>query len=149
MTAHHEPLPRQPAKRLTVLTCMDARFDPAQLLGLELGDAHVLRNAGGVVTDDVVRSLSISQHVIGTEEVVLIHHTGCGMLDLSDDEFADQLERETGERPPWPVHSFDDLEQSVRDSIRALEESPFVPSTSNVRGFVYDVDTGQLHEVQP
>jgi carbonic anhydrase len=140
-------MPRRPAKRLTVLTCMDARVDPARILGLELGDAHVLRNAGGVVTDDVVRSLSISQHLLGTEEIVLIHHTDCGMLGLTDDDLASKLEREAGERPPWPAHGFDDLEGNVRESIRRLEESPFVPGTSNVRGFVYDVHTGELREV--
>jgi carbonic anhydrase len=126
---------------------MDARLDPARLLGLEEGDAHVIRNAGGVVSDDALRSLSISQNLLGTEEIVLIHHTDCGMLTFTDDEFAARLEKETGERPGWPIHTFDDLEQSVRDSIRRIEQSPFVPRTDSVRGFVYDVETRELREV--
>jgi carbonic anhydrase len=134
---------REPAKRLAVLTCMDARIDPARILGLEKGDAHVLRNAGGVVTEDAIRSLAISQHLLGTDEIVLMHHTDCGMEGLSDDTLAERA----GERPPWPVHGFDDLEQSVRDSVRLIEESPFVPNTSKVRGFVYDVRTGELREI--
>lgn len=147
MSAVNEPLPRQPAKKLLVLTCMDARVDPARILGLELGDAHVLRNAGGVVTDDMIRSLAISQHLIGTEEIVLIHHTDCGMLGLTDQDLAEKLEQSAGARPPWPAHGFDDLDDDVRESIRKLVESPFVPSTSNVRGYVYDVATGELREV--
>ena len=138
---------RAPAKKLTVLTCMDARVNPYLILGLEVGDAHVLRNAGGVVTDDMIRSLAISQILLETEEIVLIHHTDCGMLGLTDEEFRDRLERELGERPDWPVHGFADLEQDVRDSIRRLEESPFVPRTANVRGYVFDVETGELREV--
>jgi carbonic anhydrase len=126
---------------------MDARVDPARILGLELGDAHVLRNAGGVVTDDTIRSLAISQHLIGTEEIVVMHHTDCGMLGLTDQDLADKLEQSAGQRPPWPAHGFDDLDDDVRESIRQIVGSPFVPSTSNVRGYVYDVVTGELREV--
>jgi carbonic anhydrase len=126
---------------------MDARLDPARVLGLEEGDAHVIRNGGGVASDDALRSLAISQHKLDTEEIVLIHHTDCGLLTFTDDEFASDLERETGQRPPWPIHTFTDLEQSVRDSIRRIEESPFIPRTDKVRGFVYDVETRELREV--
>jgi carbonic anhydrase len=126
---------------------MDARLDPARVLGLEEGDAHVIRNAGGVVSDDALRSLAISQNLLGTEEIVLIHHTDCGMLTFTDEEFAGRLEQETGERPDWPVHTFSDLEQNVRDSIERIQSSPFVPRTDNVRGFVYEVETGRLREV--
>jgi carbonic anhydrase len=139
--------PRPPGRKLAVLACMDARLDPAKILGLEEGDAHVIRNAGGVVSDDALRSLAISQNLLGTEEIVLIHHTDCGMLTFTDEEFADKLERETGERPEWRAHAFPDLEQSVRDSIERIRRSPFVPHTDKVRGFVYEVETGQLREV--
>jgi carbonic anhydrase len=140
-------LPRQPARKLAVLACMDARLDPAKVLGLNEGDAHVIRNAGGVASDDALRSLAISQNLLGTEEIVLIHHTDCGMLTFTDDEFADKLQEETGQRPSWPILTFDDLEQSVRDSIDRIKRSPFVPKTQSIRGFVYDVETGQLREV--
>ena len=140
-------LPAAPARKLAVLACMDARLDPARVLGLEEGDAHVIRNAGGVVSDDALRSLAISQNLLGTEEIVLIHHTDCGMLTFTDAEFADRLEDETGERPDWPVHSFRDLEGNVRESIERIRDSPFVPRTENVRGFVYEVETGRLREV--
>ena len=140
-------LPAAPAKKLAVIACMDARLDPARILGLEEGDAHVIRNAGGVVTDDEIRSLAISQHLLGTEEIVLIHHTDCGMLTISDEEFAQRLEEETGERPHWRAHAFSDLDQNVRDSVRMIRESPFVPRTDNVRGYVYDVSTGELRQV--
>ena len=136
-----------PARRLAVLACMDARLDPAKALGLEEGDAHVIRNAGGVVSDDALRSLAISQNLLGTEEIVLIHHTDCGMLTFTDDEFADKLESDTGERPDWPIHTFEDLEASVRDSIAKIKSSPFVPKTDSVKGYVYDVETGRLSEV--
>jgi carbonic anhydrase len=136
-----------PARKLAVLACMDARLDPAKVLGLDEGDAHVIRNAGGVVSDDALRSLAISQNLLGTEEIILIHHTDCGMLTFTDDEFADKLEGETGERPHWPVHTFDDLDQSVRDSIDKIRNSPFVPRTDSIRGFVYEVETGRLREV--
>jgi carbonic anhydrase len=140
-------LPLPPARKLAVLACMDARLDPAKVLGLEEGDAHVIRNAGGVVSDDALRSLAISQNLLGTEEIVLIHHTDCGMLTFTDDEFADKLESETGQRPEWRAHAFADLDQNVRESVERLKNSPFVPKTDKVRGFVYEVETGRLREV--
>ena len=136
-----------PARKLAVLACMDARLDPAKVLGLNEGDAHVIRNAGGVVSDDALRSLAISQNLLGTEEIVLIHHTDCGMLTFTDEEFADKLEAEVGHKPDWPVHTFDDLETNVRDSIEKIRSSPFVPRTDSIRGFVYEVETGRLREV--
>ena len=140
-------LPLPPGRKLAVLACMDARLDPARVLGLEEGDAHVIRNAGGVVTDDALRSLAISQNLLGTEEIVLIHHTDCGMLTFTDDELAQKLEQETGSRPEWRAHAFADLEQDVRDGIERIKQSPFVPRTDKVRGFVYEVETGRLREV--
>ena len=140
-------MPPVPAKGLAVLACMDARLDVHKILGLEEGDAHVIRNAGGVVTDDEIRSLAISQHLLGTEEIVLVHHTDCGMLKFTDDEFAGKLEEATGEWPPWSPHSIADLDESVRASIRRITDSPFIPETDSVRGFVYDVETGRLREV--
>jgi carbonic anhydrase len=140
-------LPLPPARKLAVLACMDARLDPAKVLGLQEGDAHVIRNAGGVVSDDAIRSLAISQNLLGTEEIVLIHHTDCGMLTFTDDEFARKLEDETGEKPEWRAHAFDDLEDNVKQSIDRIRNSPFVPRTDNVRGFVYEVETGRLREV--
>ena len=140
-------LPRQPARKLAVLACMDARLDPAQLLGLGLGDAHVIRNAGGVVSDDAIRSLAMSQHLLGTEEIVLIQHTDCGLLSITDEEFAARLEREAGRRPEWRAHAFDDLEQNVRDSLAKLRSDPFLPHTDKVTGFVYEVETARLREV--
>ena len=137
-----------PRKKLAVLACMDARVDPYEILGLAEGDAHVIRNAGGVVSDDAIRSLAISQNLLGTEEIVLIHHTDCGMLGISDDDFARRLEDDCGEQPDWAARAFDDLEDSVRDSIRLIQDSPFVPRTDKVRGFVYDVDTGEMSEVE-
>ncbi len=141
-------LPLPPARKVAVLACMDARLDPARALGLEEGDAHVIRNAGGVVTDDEIRSLAISQHLLGTEEIVLIHHTDCGMLTFTDEELAERLEGATGERPEWKANCFEDLDGNVRESIRKIEDSPFVPDTSSVRGFVYEVETGRLREVE-
>ena len=140
-------MPPQPRRKLAVLACMDARLDPARLLGLEDGDAHVIRNAGAVVTDDALRSLAISQNLLGTEEIVLIGHTDCGMQTLSDDEFADRLESETGRRPKWRAHAFSELDQAIRDGIERIRESPFVPRTDGVRGFVYEMETGRLREV--
>jgi carbonic anhydrase len=140
-------LPLPPTRKLAVLACMDARLDPVKVLGLDEGDAHVIRNAGGVVSDDALRSLAISQNLLGTEEIILIHHTDCGMLTFTDDEFAAKLEDETGQRPDWRAHAFDDLEQNVRDSIELIRSSPFVPRTDNVRGFVYEIETGRLREV--
>jgi carbonic anhydrase len=140
-------LPPAPARKVAVIACMDARLDPARLLGLEEGDAHVIRNAGGVVTDDAIRSLSISQRLLGTEEIVLIQHTGCGMLGITDDEFKRAVQDDTGIRPHWAVEAFDDLDDSVRQSIARIEASPFLPHRDAVRGFVYDVETGALREL--
>jgi carbonic anhydrase len=140
-------LPPPPGKKVAVVACMDARVNPYGILGLSEGDAHVIRNAGGVVTDDVIRSLSISQHELGTEEIVVIHHTGCGMLTFTDDDFKGKLEEATGERPDWDVHTFTDLERDVRDSIGRIKSSPFIPNKDRVRGFVYEVETGALREV--
>jgi carbonic anhydrase len=136
-----------PALRVAIVACMDARLDPARALGLAEGDAHVIRNAGGVVTDDVVRSLSISQHLLGTEEIMLLHHTDCGMQKFTDDEFADTLERQSGQRPPWSARSFADAEADVRESIQVLEASPFLAHKDRVRGFIYEVETGRVREV--
>jgi carbonic anhydrase len=126
---------------------MDARLDPARALGLEPGDAHVIRNAGGVVTDDVIRSLSISQHELGTEEILVMHHTKCGLLTFTDEEFASARERDTGQRPEWGAGTFRDLEEDVRESVRRILESPFIPRKGGVRGFVYEVETGRVREV--
>jgi carbonic anhydrase len=126
---------------------MDARISVAPVLGMRDGDAHVLRNAGGVVTDDVVRSLAISQRLLGTREIMLIHHTDCGMQRTTEDEFKRAVEAETGIRPPWAVESFGDAEQDVRQSIARLMASPFIPHKDAIRGFVFDVDTGKLNEV--
>jgi carbonic anhydrase len=141
-------LPSAPAKKVAVVACMDARLIPTRVLGLDEGDAHVIRNAGGVVTDDEIRSLAISQHMLGTEEIILIHHTDCGVLTFTDDEFRSRLEDETGIRPEWAVKTFTDLDEDVRQCIRRILASPFIPR-KNVRGFVYDVDTGALREVEP
>jgi carbonic anhydrase len=140
-------LPREPAQQLVVLTCMDARLEPLRQLGLKVGDAHVIRNAGGVITDDEIRSLAISQHLLGTEQIMLIHHTDCGMLTFSDSDFEQMLEEKAGRRPEWRPRSFSDLEGDVRDSIRRIKESPFIPKKDEVRGFIYDVKTGRLGEV--
>jgi carbonic anhydrase len=140
-------LPLPPAKRVAVIACMDARLNPYALLGLSEGDAHVIRNAGGVVTDDEIRSLSISQRLLGTEEVILIHHTDCGMLTFSDDEFRKQVQDDTGIKPEWAAEAFDNLETDVRQSIARIRNSPFVPRKDAIRGFVYDVETGRLTEV--
>jgi carbonic anhydrase len=140
-------LPLPPARKVAIVACMDARLNPYPILGLSLGDAHVIRNAGGVITDDEIRSLAISQHLLGTQEIMLIHHTDCGMLTFSDAEFEQMLEHEAGRRPEWRPRSFPDLEASVRDSMQRIRESPFIPRTDAVRGFIYDVKTGRLHEV--
>jgi carbonic anhydrase len=140
-------LAKAPARQLAIVACMDARLNVYELLGIELGDAHVIRNAGGTVGDDEIRSLAISQRKLGTREIVLIHHTDCGMQGLDDEQFAQELERETGERPPWRARGFADLEQDVRESIARIRESPFIPHKDSVRGFVYDVATGRLAEV--
>jgi carbonic anhydrase len=141
----HLALP--PAKRVAVLACMDARLNPYALLGLSEGDAHIIRNAGGVLTDDAVRSLAISQHLLGTEEIVLIHHTDCGMLTFTDEDFKSRLQESAGVRPEWPVHTFSDIEGDLRDAMQRIKLSPFIPKTDKVRGFVYEVETGKLREV--
>jgi carbonic anhydrase len=139
-------LPVPPAKRVAVVACMDARLNVYGLLGLKEGDAHVIRNAGGVVTDDVVRSLTISQRLLGTTEIVLIHHTDCGMLTFSDDAVKAQIAADTGIRPPFALEAFPDLDDDVRQSIARVKASPFIPNKS-VRGFVYEVEKGTLREV--
>ena len=140
-------LPLPPAKKVAVVACMDARLDVHGLLGLALGDAHVIRNAGGVVTDDEIRSLSISQRLLGTEEIILIHHTDCGMLTFKDDDFKQQIQDDTGIKPEWAAESFDDLDTDVRQSIGRITASPFVPEKDSIRGFVFDIATGALREV--
>ena len=140
-------LPLPPAKGVAVIACMDARLDVHSILGLERGDAHVIRNAGGVVTDDEIRSLAISQRLLGTEEIVLVHHTDCGMLTFSDDDFRSSVEKDTGIRPEWPAEAFSDLDADVRQSIARIKASPFIPRTDAVRGFVNEVETGKLREV--
>jgi len=142
------PLPMPPGKGVAVLACMDARLDVYRLLGLQEGDAHVIRNAGGVVTDDAIRSLTISQRLLGTTEVVLIHHTDCGMLTFTDDTFKADIQSDTGIKPHWSAEAFSDLEQDVRQSIARIKTSPFVPNKDSVRGFVFDVGTGKLTEVK-
>ena len=141
-------LPLPPAKHSAVVACMDARLNPYGVLGLSEGDSHVIRNAGGVVTDDVIRSLAISQRLLGTTEIVLIHHTGCGMLTFHDDEVKAQIEADTGIRPPFALEAFADLESDVRQSIARIKASPFVPNKDSIRGFVYEVETGRLREVK-
>ena len=142
------PLPLPPAKGVAVLACMDARLDVYRLLGLHEGEAHVIRNAGGVVTDDAIRSLTISQRLLGTTEVVLVHHTDCGMLTFTDDSFKADIQGDTGIKPHWSPEAFSDLEQDVRQSIARIKASPFVPKRDSVRGFVFDVGTGKLTEVE-
>ncbi|MES1248313.1 MAG: carbonic anhydrase [Actinomycetota bacterium] len=140
-------LPLPPAKGVAIVACMDARLDVYGLLGLNEGDAHVIRNAGGVVTDDTIRSLAISQRLLGTSEIVLIHHTDCGMLTFTDDAFRSQLQRDTGVKPTWAAEAFADLDRDVRQSIARIEVSPFVLHKNGIRGFVFDVETGELREV--
>jgi carbonic anhydrase len=141
------PLPLPPAKGVAVLACMDARLDVYRILGLREGEAHVIRNAGGVVTDDGIRSLAISQRLLGTKEIILIHHTDCGMLTFTDDGFKRSIEEDTGIRPTWAAEAFPDAEQDVRQSVARIRASPFVPEKGSVRGFVFDVATGRLDEV--
>jgi carbonic anhydrase len=136
-----------PGKKLAVIACMDARLNVYDILGIEAGDAHVIRNAGGVVTDDAIRSLAISQRLLGTEEIVLIHHTECGMLTFTDDEFKRSIQDDTGIKPEWAAEAFPDLDEDVRQSVARIKASPFIPHTDAVRGFVYDVKTGKLNEV--
>jgi carbonic anhydrase len=140
-------LPLPPARKLAIIACMDARVSPYALLGLKEGDAHVIRNAGGVVTDDEIRSLAISQRLLGTEEIMVIHHTDCGMLTFNDDDFKAQIEQDTGIKPTWAAEAFSDLDRDVKQSIARIQASPFVPRKDSVRGFVYEVETGRLREV--
>ncbi|MFE0423549.1 beta-class carbonic anhydrase [Streptomyces sp. NPDC058953] len=141
------PLALPPARRLAVVACMDARLDIFAILGLKEGDAHIVRNAGGAVTEDAIRSVAISQRLLGTNRIMLIHHTDCGMQTFKDDEFKADLQAETGIRPPWSPEAFTDLEEDVRQSIRRIEVDPFVPHKHSIRGFVFDVHTGRLKEV--
>jgi carbonic anhydrase len=141
------PLPLPPARHLAVLACMDARLNVHAILGLREGDAHVIRNAGGVVTEDGVRSLAISQRLLGTEEIILIHHTDCGMVTFTDDGFKQSILEETGIRPDWAPEAFPDAEDDVRQSIARIKANPFIPKKDSVRGFVFDVATGKLNEV--
>ncbi|MGW1195384.1 beta-class carbonic anhydrase [Streptomyces sp. NPDC002536] len=138
----------RPVLKVAIVACMDARIDLHAALGLELGDCHTIRNAGGVVTDDIIRSLTISQRALGTRSVVLIHHTGCGLLDLTED-FRHEIEAEVGQRPAWAVEAFKDLDKDVRQSMQRVRTSPFLPHRDDVRGFVFDVTTGLLREIDP
>jgi len=140
-------LPLPPAKGVAVVACMDARLNVHGMLGLQEGDAHVISNAGGVITDDEIRSLAISQRLLGTREVILIHHTDCGMLTFSDDELKQQIQDDVGIKPHFPMESFTDLESDVRQSIARIQASPFIPHKDSVRGFIYEVETGRLREV--
>jgi carbonic anhydrase len=135
-----------PGKKIAVLACMDARLNVYGIFGLREGDAHVIRNAGGVVTEDAIRSLAISQRLLGTDEIILVHHTGCGMLTFTDDAFRQQIEQDTGVRPPWAAEAFPDPDEDVRQEIARIKASPFIPK-KNVRGFVYEVEKGSLREV--
>jgi carbonic anhydrase len=141
-------LPMPPAKRTAIVACMDARVNVYGIFGLSEGDAHIIRNAGGAVTDDAIRSLAISQRLLGTEDIILVHHTDCGMLTFTDEGFARQIQQDTGIRPPWAAEAFSDLDEDVRQSIARIKASPFVPKKHAVRGFVYDVKTGTLNEVK-
>jgi carbonic anhydrase len=138
--------PVRPARGVAVVACMDSRMPLFQMLGLEVGDAHVIRNAGGVITEDTIRSLTISQHLLGTREIMLVHHTECGLQATDDTSFAALVERATGRRPPWAARAFTDVEDDVRESMRLIQESPYLLSHA-VRGAVYEVDTGRLREV--
>ena len=140
-------LPLPPARKIAIVACMDARLNPYGLLGLSEGDAHVIRNAGGVITADEIRSLSISQRLLGTEEIILIHHTDCGMLTFTDDEFKQSIQEETGIKPEWAAEAFSDLDADVRQSLARVKASPFIPKKHSVRGFIYDVTDGRLREV--
>jgi carbonic anhydrase len=142
------PLPLPPSKGVAILACMDARMDVYRMLGLHEGEAHVIRNAGGVVTDDEIRSFTISQRLLGTTEIILIHHTDCGMLTFTDDSFKADIHSDTGIKPHWSAEAFSDLEEDVRQSIGRIKASPFVPNKDSIRGFVFDVATGKLAEVK-
>ena len=141
------PLPLPPGKGVAVVACMDARLNVYAILGLAEGEAHVIRNAGGVITDDEIRSLTISQRLLGTREIILIHHTDCGMLTFTDDDFKASIQKETGIKPEWAAEAFPDLDGDVRQSIARIKASPFIPHTDSVRGLVFDVATGKLREV--
>lgn len=141
-------LPMPPGKHLAVVACMDARLDVYRILGLQEGEAHVIRNAGGVVSDDAIRSLVISQRLLGTNEIILIHHTDCGMLTFSDDDVKKKIQADVGIRPSFALEAFPDLESDVRQSIARIKASPFIPKKDSIRGFVYDVKTGKLNEVK-
>ena len=141
-------LPLPPARKVAVVACMDARLIPTKVLGLEEGDAHVIRNAGGVATDDEIRSLAISQRLLGTTEIILIHHTDCGMLTFTDDDFKKSIQDEVGIKPAWSAEAFSDLDEDVRQSLRRIQSSPFITATTSLRGFVFDVATGKLAEVK-
>ncbi|MEO7194944.1 MAG: carbonic anhydrase [Pseudonocardiaceae bacterium] len=141
------PLPMPPARHLAVVACMDARLDVYRILGLKEGEAHVIRNAGGVITDDEIRSLAISQRLLGTREIILIHHTECGMLTFTDDEFKRSIQDDTGIKPAWAAEAFPDLDEDVRQSIARIKANPSVPHKDSIRGFVFDVATGKLNEV--
>ena len=140
-------LPMPPAKHIAVVACMDARLETGALLGLLEGDAHVIRNAGGVVTDDVIRSLTISQRLLGTREIMLIHHTDCGMLSFTGAELKQQILEETGMKPPFAMEAFTELETDIRQSVARIKTSPYIPHKDAVRAFVYDVESGKLNEV--
>jgi carbonic anhydrase len=137
-----------PTKKVAVVACMDARMQPNRILGLEEGEAHVIRNAGGVITDDEIRSLAISQRLLGTEEIILMHHTDCGMLTFTDEDFRRSLQQEVGIKPNWATEAFSDLEEDVRQSIARIKASPFIAHKDGVRGFIYEVETGRLREVR-
>lgn len=141
-------LPMPPGKNIAIVACMDARLNVYGMLGLEEGDAHVIRNAGGVITDDEIRSLVISQRLLGTREIVLIHHTDCGMLTFTDDEVKAQIQEEVGIKPDFALESFSDIEKDVRQSVARVQNSPFIPHKDSVRGFIYEVETGRLREVE-
>ncbi len=141
------PLPLPPSKHVAVLACMDARIDVYRVLGINEGESHVIRNAGGVATDDAIRSLAISQRLLGTTEIILIHHTDCGMLTFSDDDFKRAIQDETGVKPPWSAEAFPDVAEDVRQSLQRIENSPFVTKHTSARGFIFDVATGKLDEV--
>jgi carbonic anhydrase len=143
-----DKLPLPPSGHLAVVACMDARLNVYGILGLAEGQAHVIRNAGGVITDDEIRSLSISQRLLGTREIILIHHTDCGMLTFTDDDFKAAIQADTGIKPPWAAEAFGDLDADVRQSIARITASPFIPHTDQIRGFVFDVTTGLLREVK-
>ena len=142
------PLPLPPKNQIAVLACMDARLNVFAALGIQEGESHVIRNAGGVVTDDEIRSLAISQRLLGTKEIILIHHTDCGMLTFSDDGFKKTIQEETGIKPEWAAEAFSDLDEDVRQSVARIKQSPFIPHTDQVRGFIFDVATGLLNEVK-